>query len=248
MSHTGQTGIYFDSNGYRLLGRLFLAPGDDPKPTAVLLHGLPGIEQNHDLAFALREHGWNAVIFHYRGCWGSAGVYNFGSLPDDVRACLDYLSSGENPQVDAGRLVVVGHSMGGWAAVIEAAADERARAVAVIGPVVESGALTFDQHPEEYVPWLPGLSEAEFGGQWRALASDPRWNAVTCAPQIAPRPLLIVHAAPDDVVPVAQARLLYDAARDPRRMILHDEANHSFTGHRPWLRQQIITWLDGLRL
>ena len=50
MSHQGQTGVYFDSGGYRLLGTLFLARGDAPKPTAVILHGIPGIEKNHDLA------------------------------------------------------------------------------------------------------------------------------------------------------------------------------------------------------
>src|SRR5690242_5097881 len=106
MPHEGQAGIYFDSQGYRLLGRIFLAQGDEPKPTALILHGLPGIEQNYDIAFALRDHGWNAVIFHYRGCWGSAGVYNFPTLADDAHACMDYLSSGAHPQVDAGKLVL----------------------------------------------------------------------------------------------------------------------------------------------
>ena len=65
MTHSGQTGILIPSQGYDLLGTLFLAPGDKPKPTAVLLHGIPGIEKNYDLALNLRNHGWNALIFHY---------------------------------------------------------------------------------------------------------------------------------------------------------------------------------------
>lgn len=251
MPHSGQTGIYFDSGGYRLLGRLFLAPGDQPKPTALLLHGLPGIEQNYDLAFALREHGWNAVIFHYRGCWGSAGVYNFTTLPGDVRACLDYLDTGAHPQVDPARLVLVGHSMGGWAGVLAASADARPVALALIGAVVAPGLLHFDDPAmmcAEFVPWLPGLTETEFAAGWRALGSDPCWNAAEQVGQIAPRPLLIVHAEHDDVSPLAQAHMLYEAAREPRRLITHPDANHSFTAHRPWLREQIITWLDDLHL
>jgi hypothetical protein len=246
--HDGQTGITFDSHGYRLLGRLFLAPGDDPKPTALLLHGLPGIEQNYDLAFALRDHGWNAVIFHYRGCWGSAGVYNLASLPDDVRACLDYLSTGAHPQVDVSRLVLIGHSMGGWTAVMAAAHDERARAVATISAVVTPGLLAFDQEPQEYVPWLPGLTNSDFVAQWRALGADPRWIATMHASQIAPRPLLVIHSALDAVVPVSHGRLLYDSARDPRQLVVHEEADHTFSWHRAWLREQIITWLDGLNV
>ncbi len=60
MPHIGQQGILIHSGGHRLLGTLFLAWGDQPKPTILLLHGLPGIELNHDLALALREHGGTA--------------------------------------------------------------------------------------------------------------------------------------------------------------------------------------------
>ena len=71
--HDGITGVTFTSDGHRLLGTLYLARGSEPKPTALLLHGCPGLQQNGDLAVALRDRGWNALIFHYRGSWGSGG-------------------------------------------------------------------------------------------------------------------------------------------------------------------------------
>ena len=86
MPHEGQTGVYFDSDGHRLLGTLWMAKGDDSKPTAIILHGLPGIEKNFDLALHLRDRGWNSLIFHHRGCWGSDGLYTFKTIPDDVVA------------------------------------------------------------------------------------------------------------------------------------------------------------------
>lgn len=246
MPHDGQTGITFDSHGFRLLGRLFLAQGDSPKPTALILHGLPGIEQNYDIALALRDHGWNAIIFHYRGCWGSQGVYHFPTLPDDVRACIDYLSSGDQPQVDAARLALIGHSMGGWAAVMAAAQDERPRAVVAIAPVIKPALLHFDETPEGYAPWLTGLTDETFSAAWRALAADPHGDASRFAARIAPRPLLVVHAEHDADVPFEHGKALFDSASEPRQMITHPEANHAFTWHRPWLRQQVLGWLDEL--
>src|SRR3990172_9945581 len=104
MPHQGQDGIYFDSGGHRLLGTLFLACGDKPKPSVILLHGVPGIEKNFDLAHNLRTYGWNSLIFHYRGCWGSEGRYTFKTIPDDVIAALDFLCTGSYPQIDTSRL------------------------------------------------------------------------------------------------------------------------------------------------
>ena len=58
--HDGITGVTFSSDRHRLLGTLYLARGSEPKPTALLLHGCPGLQQNGDLAVALRDHGWNS--------------------------------------------------------------------------------------------------------------------------------------------------------------------------------------------
>jgi fermentation-respiration switch protein FrsA (DUF1100 family) len=53
--HEGITGITFDSDGHCLVGVAYLAHGDRPRPTALLLHGCPGLEKNLDLAVVLRD-------------------------------------------------------------------------------------------------------------------------------------------------------------------------------------------------
>jgi hypothetical protein len=116
--HEGITGITFDSDGHRLVGVLYLARGDGPKPTALLLHGCPGLEKNLDLAVVLRDRGWNSLVFHYRGCWGSAGRYDLRTIPSDVAAAVGCLAG--HPLVDPDRITAVGHSMGGWAAIVAA--------------------------------------------------------------------------------------------------------------------------------
>jgi len=246
MPHVGQKGILIHSGGFRLLGTLFLAWGDQPKPTAVLLHGLPGIELNHDIALALRDRGWNCLIFHYRGCGGSGGPYGVQTLVADVRAAVDELSSGRHPQVDPDRLVLIGHSMGGWAAVREAAWDPRVKAVAAVCAAADPGALPFadPQTAREITDFLQGITAESFIEQWRAL--DAGQSASRLAARITPRPLLVIHAGDDEIVPVAQGRELYERAGEPRQLIVHPEANHSFTRHRPWLRKTLLAWLAGL--
>lgn len=53
--HEGIAGVTFDSDGHRLAGVLYLARGDEPKPTVLLPHGCPGLERSTDLAVALRD-------------------------------------------------------------------------------------------------------------------------------------------------------------------------------------------------
>jgi dipeptidyl aminopeptidase/acylaminoacyl peptidase len=248
MTHSGQTGIIIQSGGYRLLGTLFMARGDAPKPTALILHGIPGIEKNYDLAHTLRYHGWNALIFHYRGCWGSHGTYNLRTIPEDVRAAMDELTNGKYPVVDPKKLVLIGHSLGGWAAVLTAALDPRARAVAALCAVTDPKKFTLHDpnHARFYTPWLTGIHSDELAKQWAGL--DDQFSPIKQVQKISPRPLLIVHADTDEEVSVEHARLLYAYAEEPKQIALHPDANHAFTWHRPWLREQVVDWLENVAL
>ncbi|GAB4581858.1 MAG: hypothetical protein Fur0022_46100 [Anaerolineales bacterium] len=249
MPHQGQTGLTFQSNGHRLLGTLFMAQGDEPKPTALILHGIPGIEKNYGLAYTLRDRGWNALIFHYRGCWGSHGSYHVPTIPDDVRAALDELTlTKKYPVVDAKKLVLIGHSLGGWAAILTAAVDPRPRAVAVIGAVADP--RKFPLHDPNrarfYTPWLTDITPDELARQWASL--DDSLTPIKQVHKISPRPLLILHSEADEEVSVEHARLLYAYAGDPKQMFLHPEANHAFIWHRPWLKAHLIDWLENVAL
>ena len=62
----GLDGATFISKDCKLLGGFYRAAGAAPRPTAVLLHGLPGIEKHLDIAYRLRDLGWNWLYFHFR--------------------------------------------------------------------------------------------------------------------------------------------------------------------------------------
>jgi uncharacterized protein len=243
--HEGIAGVTFDSDGHRLVGTIYLARGEEPKPTVLLLHGCPGLEKNLDLAVLLRDRGWNSLLFHYRGCWGSAGRYDLRTVPRDVAAAVEYLCS--SPAVDSRRIAVVGHSMGGWAAIVTAAAEPRLRAVATYGAPARLGAsLRLDPKrvENEFTRFL-AATPAEFAAQLDEVAR--RTDALAAVAAISPRPLLIVHGTEDRWVPVAQARELRERAGPSCRYVEVDDADHAFSWHRTELRELIAGWLDEAR-
>jgi len=245
--HAGLVGVTFGSEGHDLLGVLYLAHGSEPKPTVLLLHGCPGLEQNLDLATELRDRGWNTLVFHYRGCWGSPGRYDLRTITTDVAAAVDYLQSGEHPSVDPDRIAVIGHSLGGWAAVLAATRDHRLRAVAVCGAVADlggmqrSGLLVSAAEIHEEITRFVAAQPDEFLQQWAEVAAKPQ--PIDLADSISPRPLLIVHGSDDEWIPVEQARALRERAGEPHRYVEISGANHSFSWHRAHLRQLVADWL-----
>lgn len=245
MVRAGLTGITFDSGGYQLLGTLYLAQGDEPKPTALILHGVPGIEKNYDIALYLRARGWNSLIFHYRGCWGSPGLYNFQTIPSDVIAAIDHLSSGVYPTINITHgFTVIGHSMGGWAAILAGANDQRIKRVVAYGAVCDPRQFTWttDIVEEEYTPWLPGYSAEAFIEDWYALDAD--YTPTEQVGKISPRPLLIIHGDNDSVIPLFQADTMHrNADQKNTTLLIHPDAGHSFEWHRDWLLSAVWDWL-----
>ena len=63
--------VHIPSHGVKFNGALYVASGEGLHPTAILVKGMPGIEQNLDLAQAIRRAGWNVLTMHPRGSWGS---------------------------------------------------------------------------------------------------------------------------------------------------------------------------------
>jgi uncharacterized protein len=241
--HEGIAGVTFGSDGHRLAGILYLARGAAAKPTALLLHGCPGLEQNFDLASSLRERGWNALVFHYRGSWGSAGEYDLRTVVQDVRAAVDHLQEAAYQGVDPARLAVFGHSLGGWAAIQAAAADCRLKGAVACASVTGLGGLTLlpaDVIEREFTRFLR-TTPAEFVRQ--AEQVDTRPGPLDVVATIAPRPLLVVHGSDDEWVPAAQGRQLFERAGEPRRHIEMAGANHAFSWHRPQLRDLVGDWL-----
>lgn len=131
-------GITVPSLGVDMDATLYLASGAGLHGTVLLLRGLPGYESNIDLAQSIRRAGWNVLLFHYRGTWGTAGMFSQSAAIEDTAEAVRFLRDPANAakyRSDPQRLVVVGHSMGGFLAGYEAGHGPGITAVAMISAV-----------------------------------------------------------------------------------------------------------------
>ncbi len=221
--------------GRQLLGALYRGAGVGPRPSAILVHGLPGVEKNLDVAYALRDAGWNCLYFHYRGSWGSEGTFTLEGCPDDLLAVTDWIT--EQPCVDSDRLALVGHSWGGYLALTAGAMDRRVKAIAVLCPFLSSLGVSYPLEMYAGIArMLVGVTPEDLKSKIEAVP-----GAETQAENLRDRPVLVVTGGQDDLPP-SQCLALKTAVPTVE---WHDfpEADHSLSLCRPAAVAYCVAWL-----
>jgi uncharacterized protein len=251
--------IILPSHGSNLLGVFYLAAGAGPHPTAIIFHGFPGFEQNLDLAQTLRAHGWNVLAMHYRGSWGVKGNFSFTHAAEDADIQVRFLLDPANAQkyrIDTHRIVVIGHSMGGYMAASAMAHNPQVAAAVLIsawniGEGFENRHQP-DSKPATLADEAKSLSKDNdlaplAGTSGLALAREIRahqqaLNFLNLAPQIAPRPVFVITAS-DGLAPSdhAFAEALQKAG-DTHVTERHWDTDHSYSGQRAELANAILQW------
>lgn len=225
------------SQGSKLLGGLYRGAGIGPRPTAILLHGVPGVEKNLDIAYRLRDEGWNCLYFHPRGSWGSEGSYSFSGALDDVAAATDWLVA--QPSVDPQRLAIVGNSFGGYLAFTATKGDPRFRETVSIAPLVDPTSVSLpDELFDEFALMLNGAGGEELKEQWDALPAIQTMSAA-----LSSRSILLITAGKDELFPVSHYESL---AGELERLtwVRIAEADHVFSTCRMRLVTTAVDWLQ----
>jgi pimeloyl-ACP methyl ester carboxylesterase len=245
------------SGGVELPGVLHLPAGPGPHPVVVLLHGFPGTERNFDLAQLLRRAGYAALVFHYRGSWGAGGSWSWGNVLQDAAAAIAFVrSAAPTHRLDAERVALVGHSLGGFAALMTAAADPAIPVVASItcfdfgraalacadDPVVRAGYVeAFDA---SLLP-LRGTSGAALVAEM--IDAGPGWQLAGLAPHIAVRPVLLIGAGRDTDAPAQQNHwpLVRAYTDHPVPHLEHHlfPTDHALSDHRRALGDTVLAFL-----
>ena len=233
---------------------LYLAGGEGPHGTVLLLLGLPGYETNIDLVQSIRRAEWNVLTFHYRGTWGTAGTFSFSSAIEDTAATVQFLRDPANTakyRMDPRRLVVVGHSMGGFLAGYEASHDSAVAAVAIISGV-NLGRINANPAEQEtrLKRWetnlhpVKGSTASELFAEAKRHTKD--WDFVHWAGALCTRPVLLVGAEDQNKADMDALAL---ALRQKSAVALGDQdvsTDHSFSDHRIALQAIVIEWLQTL--
>lgn len=247
----GMAVLHIPSGGVRINGVAYTAAGAGPHPVLVLMHGLPGNEKNLDLAQAVRRAGWTVVTFNYRGSWGSPGSFRFAGNLEDARAVLAYLRDPANSAklaIDPKRIVLAGHSMGGWVAAMTAERDP-----ALAGTILVSAANMGGRKMAraEAVALMADNMEALAGVTAESMADEVLTNAAAFdwtpgAAGLARRPLLILTSE-DGLAPMSDAlATAVKAAPAARVSAVHAGTDHGWSGARIRLANEVIKWLQAL--
>lgn len=247
------TVLHIPSHGLLINGVLYSPPGAGPHPTIVLCHGLPGNEKNLDLAQALRRAGWNAVTFNYRGSWGSPGVFRFSQNLEDADAVLAYLRDPANAVklgIDTKRIVLAGHSMGGWVTVLTAAHDHALSGVILIS-AADMGQMGGAPH-NKLVAEMADNMEALNGVTAESMADEVARNAASFAFSNAVGGLksvrMLILTANDGLAPQADALAkAIEAVGGHNITVIHAATDHGWSDHRIFLESTIIQWLSKLQ-
>jgi pimeloyl-ACP methyl ester carboxylesterase len=247
----GMQVLHIPSDGTRLNGVAYTPAGAGPHPILLLLHGLPGNEKNLDLAQAARRAGWIAITFNYRGSWGSPGRFSFAGNLADARAVLAYLRDPAHAAAlgaDPRKIVLAGHSMGGWVTAMTAERDS-GLAGAILLSAANMGGRTGSR--ADTVAVMADNMEALAGVTAETMADELLANAdgfdwTPGAAGLARAPLLVL-TSDDGLAPAADA-LAAAVARQPgaRVATVHVATDHGWSGARIRLEQDVLAWLARL--
>jgi len=244
--------LHIPSGGVNINGVAYLAAGPGVHPTFVLLHGLPGNEKNLDLAQAVRRAGWNAITFNYRGSWGSPGSFRFAQNLEDADAVLAFLRDPANVRslgIDTTRLVLAGHSMGGWVTVRTAAHQHGLRGIVLISAADMAARAGTPRDAviavmADNMESLAGTSPAQMADE--LIANADAWRFATAYDGLAHTPMLVVTSN-DGLAPANDALVAAVRARGNRRVTTaHFATDHAYSDRRIALESAVLEWLQAM--
>jgi len=212
---SGAENVWFNSaDGTRLNGWFFESQTKPELATMIFFHGNGGNISNVSwLAQRFAKDGFNVLIFDYRGYGASDGIAAKESeLYADGDAAADFVMKKKG--VRSEQVVLYGHSLG--TAIAADVASRRAFGAVVL----ESGFSSASSVATRALPWLPRF--LHFLGKNR-FESARKLNNVKC-------PILIAHGDPDLTIPTSEAQLLYEAANEPRKLLIIPGAGHVVFG------------------
>ena len=182
------------------------------------------------LAARLAEEGFSTLLVDYRGYGDNPGLPSERGLQRDARAALAYARS--RPDVDPSRVIYFGESLGA-AVAIALAAEHPPAALVLRSPFTSMADIGQHHYPFLPVRWL--LRDR--------YPSIDRIGRIAC-------PILIIAGSVDRVVPPASSMELYEAAPEPRRLVVIEDADHNdeALAWGPQVIEEIVRLsADGLR-
>ena len=198
------------TNGKQLFG--WFIPAGERAPALVIIHGWGGnAEMMLPLAAPLHAAGFALLLLDAR-CHGRSADDSFASLPrfaEDIETGLDWLAV--QPEVDGGRLGIIGHSVGAGAALLVASRRPGLGAVVSLAAFAHPALMMRRWLASKNIPHWPvgayilAYVQRVIGYRFDDIAPCRTIAHVRC-------PVLLVHGQDDATVPADEARQIQAAA------------------------------------
>jgi pimeloyl-ACP methyl ester carboxylesterase len=190
----------FETAGHAWLIRTATTP--ETRPWVIFLHGngaTIGSRMNVLHYERLRDLGLNVMAPEYRGFGGVPGVPSEAGLAEDARSAYEYLR--HEGHADPRRIIIYGWSLGSAVAVnLASNVDEAAL-------IIEGAPASIVAIGQRRYPWFP----------IRLLIRNP-FESIARIDRVG-APALFLHSPEDVVIPIAEGRRLFDAARPPKQFV-----------------------------
>ena len=207
----------------------------------------------------MRRAGWAVVFFHYRGAWGSPGDFSFGHVLEDVSATLDWTLDPvvrREYALDGTPRTLVGHSMGGFAALAAGAHHPGVDCIVSLAGANLGLWGGLEQYPQARADaaqrvdeWVSGPLAGTSGAALvdEAIVSADMFDTRMMSSHLATKTLLMVAGTEDTDTPLAEHhaplfQLVSDAGGDVQERIL--PADHAFSDVRVTLAREVVAWMD----
>ncbi len=218
-------------NGVMLSATIDLPIGPNPIAYAIFAHCFTctsNLGAVRNIASALTLNGFGVVRFDFTGLGKSEGEFadsHFTANINDLEDVNTFISKYYTPPV-----LIIGHSLGGAAAIVAASKLDNIKAVATIG--APSCAEHVKQHFGEQSPQATSQEniEVSIGGRPFQINKDfiDQFSKVNVQAvlQKLKKPILIMHAPFDKIVGIENAQEIFEQAHHPKSFVSLDRADH----------------------
>ena len=203
--------VWFNSaDGTRLNGWFFESQLRPATATVIFFHGNGGNIANVGwMGQRFAKHGFNVLLFDYRGYGASDGVAaGEANFYADGDAAVAFVTKEKGIRAD--QIILYGQSLG-TAVVSDVASRGNFGAV-----VLESGFSSASSVAVTALPWLP---------RWLHFLGRNRFESARKLTGVK-SPILIAHGDPDGTIPTNEAHLLFASANEPKKLLIVPGAGH----------------------
>lgn len=219
--------------------------GDKEGILVIIGHGLTGNKDRpllkHTADF-LSKNGYPCLRLSFSGNGESEGAYTASCISkqvDDLSAVLDQVCNSK-------KIIYIGHSMGAAVGAMTAIKDDRISVLVSLAGMVETKAFCDTEFGDHQVGKDDMWGEQGFPLSQIFVNDLHTIQSVLPHASLINRPWLLIHGDADDVVLTQDSSSLFEALKKPKKYVVINGANHSFSEHLSEVTENIADWLEDI--